>query len=403
MNKTAIRLVAVAAVAGLGIAGCSSKKSTSAAPASSTPAAAATSAPAAATTSAPAAPTSSAPAAPSSTAPAAGGGAQVGVILPDTQSSSRWEQQDTPNLKKAFDAAGVKVDIQNALGDKAKFVSIGQSMIQEGVKVLIIVDLDSPSGAQVEAAAAAAGIKTIDYDRLTLGGGASYYVSFDNVKVGQLQGQGLVDCMTAAKVAKPIVIELKGSPTDNNATLFAKGYDGVLDPLYAAGKYVKKGEQAVPNWDNAQAGTIFENLLTAAGGKVDGVIAANDGMGQSVITVLKKHGIKAPITGQDATTPGLQSVLRGDQCGTVFKNTSLEATGAATLAIDLIQGKTPDPALVNGTTHDSQTNKDVPSVLQTPVWITPDKVKDVVAAGQAKASDICTADVAALCTKYGVS
>jgi len=402
MNKTAIRLVAVAAVAGLGIAGCSSKKSTTATPASSAPAAA-TSAPAAATTSAAAAPSSSAPAAPVSSAPAAGGGAQVGVILPDTQSSSRWEQQDTPNLKKAFDAAGVKVDIQNALGDKAKFVSIGQSMIQEGVKVLIIVDLDSPSGAQVEAAAAAAGIKTIDYDRLTLGGGASYYVSFDNVKVGQLQGQGLVDCMTAAKVAKPIVIELKGSPTDNNATLFAKGYDGVLDPLYAAGKYVKKGEQAVPNWDNAQAGTIFENLLTAAGGKVDGVIAANDGMGQSVITVLKKHGIKAPITGQDATTPGLQSVLRGDQCGTVFKDTSLEATGAATLAIDLIQGKTPDPALVNGTTHDSQTNKDVPSVLQTPVWITPDKVKDVVAAGQAKASDICTADVAALCTKYGVS
>jgi len=405
MNKTAIRLVAVAAVAGLGIAGCSSsKKSTPAA--SSTPAAAASSTPAAASTPAPAASTP-APAA-STPAPAAssgggGGGAQVGVILPDTQSSSRWEQQDTPNLKKAFDAAGVKVDIQNALGDKAKFVSIGQSMIQEGVKVLIVVDLDSPSGAQVEAAAAAAGIKTIDYDRLTLGGGASYYVSFDNVKVGQLQGQGLVDCMTAAKVAKPIVIELKGSPTDNNATLFAKGYDGVLDPLYAAGKYVKKGEQAVPNWDNAQAGTIFENLLTAAGGKVDGVIAANDGMGQSVITVLKKHGIKAPITGQDATTPGLQSVLRGDQCGTVFKNTSLEATGAATLAIDLIQGKTPDPALVNGTTHDSQTNKDVPSVLQTPVWITPDKVKDVVAAGQAKASDICTADVAALCTKYGVS
>jgi D-xylose transport system substrate-binding protein len=399
MNKTAIRLIAISAVAGLGIAGCSSKKATPSAASSSAPAAT-SAAPSAASSSAAAAST---PAAPASSAPAAGGGAQVGVILPDTQSSSRWEQQDTPNLKKAFDAAGIKADIQNALGDKAKFVSIGQSMIQEGVKVLIVVDLDSPSGAQVESAAAKAGIKTIDYDRLTLGGGASYYVSFDNVKVGQLQGKGLVDCMTAAKVAKPIVIELKGSPTDNNATLFAQGYDGVLDPLYAAGTYVKKGEQAVPNWDNAQAGTIFENLLTAAGGKVDGVIAANDGMGQSVITVLKKHGIKAPITGQDATTPGLQSVLRGDQCGTVFKDTSLEATGAATLAIDIIQGKTPDATLVNGKTHDSQANTDVPSVLETPVWITPDKVQDVVKAGQAKASDICTADVAALCTKYGVS
>ena len=398
MNKTAIRLIAISAVAGLGIAGCSSKKSTPAAASSSPAVAASTSAAAP-----PSAASSSASAPAASTPAAAGGGAQVGVILPDTQSSSRWEQQDTPNLKKAFAAANITVDIQNALGDKAKFVSIGQSMIQEGVKVLIVVDLDSPSGAQVEAAAAKAGIKTIDYDRLTLGGGASFYVSFDNVKVGQLQGQGLVDCMTAAKVAKPIVIELKGSPTDNNATLFAKGYDGVLDPLYAAGKYVKKGEQAVPNWDNAQAGTVFENLLTAAGGKVDGVIAANDGMGQSVITVLKKHGIKAPITGQDATVPGLQSVLRGDQCGTVFKDTSLEATGAATLAIDLIQGKTPDATLVNGKTHDSQANTDVPSVLETPVWITPDKVQDVVKAGQAKAADICAGDVAALCTKYGVS
>ena len=400
MNKTAIRLIAVAAVAGLAIAGCSSKKKTASSPTSSAPAAAATSSAAPATSAAPAPTTSAAPASSASTG---GGGAQVGVILPDTQSSSRWEEQDTPNLKKAFDAAGIKVDIQNALGDKAKFVSIGQSMIQEGVKVLIVVDLDSPSGAQVEAAAAAAGIKTIDYDRLTLGGGASYYVSFDNVKVGQLQGQGLVDCMTAAKIAKPVIIELKGSPTDNNATLFAQGYDGVLNPLYASGKYVKKGEQAVPNWDNAQAGTIFENLLTAAGGKVDGVIAANDGMGQSVITVLKKHGIKAPITGQDATVPGLQSVLRGDQCGTVFKNTSLEATGAATLAIDLIQGKTPDATLVNGTTHDSQANKDVPSVLETPEWVTAKTVEDVVKAGQAKASDICTADVAALCTANGVS
>ncbi len=398
MNKTAIRLIAISAVAGLGIAGCSSKKSTPAAASSSPAVAASTSA-----APAPSAASSSAAPAPAASTPAAAGGAQVGVILPDTQSSSRWEQQDTPNLKKAFAAANVTVDIQNALGDKAKFVSIGQSMIQEGVKVLIIVDLDSPSGAQVEAAAAKAGIKTIDYDRLTLGGGASFYVSFDNVKVGQLQGQGLVDCMTAAKVAKPIVIELKGSPTDNNATLFAQGYDGVLDPLYAAGTYVKKGEQAVPNWDNAQAGTVFENLLTAAGGKVDGVIAANDGMGQSVITVLKKHGIKAPITGQDATVPGLQSVLRGDQCGTVFKDTSLEATGAATLAIDLIQGKTPDATLVNGKTHDSQANTDVPSVLETPVWITPDKVQDVVKAGQAKAADICAGDVAALCTKYGVS
>jgi D-xylose transport system substrate-binding protein len=392
MNKTALRLAAAAAVAGLGIAGCSSSKNTPASSGSaSTPAS---------TTSSAAAPSS---AAGSSGSTAAAGGAQVGVILPDTQSSSRWEDQDRPNLTKAFDAAGVKADIQNALGDKTKFVSIAQGMIQEGVKVLIIVDLDSPSGAQVENLAKQAGIKTIDYDRLTLGGSASYYVSFDNVKVGQLQGQGLVDCLTAANVATPWkVIELKGSPTDNNATLFAQGYDGVLDPLIQSGKVKRLGEQAVPNWDNAQAGTIFENMLTAAGNKVDGVIGANDGMGQSVITVLKKHGIKAPVTGQDATVPGLQSILRGDQCGTVFKDTSIEAKAASDLAIALIKG-TDTTSIVNGSVKDTQANRDVPSVLATPQWITQKNVEDVVKAGQAKASDICAGDVAALCTKFGVS
>lgn len=380
MMKTAVRLAAAAAVACLGIAGCSS---------SNTPAASTT--------------TTTSSSSSSSAAAAAGGGAQVGVILPDTQSSSRWENQDRPNLTKAFTDAGVKADIQNALGDKTKFVSIAQGMIQEGVKVLIIVDLDSPSGAQVEGLAKDAGIKTIDYDRLTLGGSASYYVSFDNVKVGELQGTGLVDCLTTANVAQPWkIIELKGSPTDNNATLFAQGYDSVLDPLYSANKATKLGEQAVPDWDNAQAGTIFENMLTAAGGKVDGVIGANDGMGQSVITIEKKHSVTAPVTGQDATVPGLQSVLRGDQCGTVFKNTALEASGAAQLAIALIQGKDAT-SLATGTTKDTTGNRDVPSVLETPEWVTQKNVEDVVKAGQAAAADICAGDVAALCTKYGVS
>jgi D-xylose transport system substrate-binding protein len=411
MNKTAIRLVAFAAVAGLAIAGCSSSKKSSSAASSSPAAATSSAAPAATSSAAPAATssaapaaTSSAPAAPVSSA-AAGGGFQVGVILPDTQSSPRWETQDRPNLTAAFQAAGIKVDIQNAQASTTKFISIAQSMIQEGVKVLILTALDSASGAQAEQLAAQAGVKTIDYDRLVLGGADNFYVSFDNVKVGQLQGQGLVDCLTAANVATPWkIIELKGAPTDNNATLFAQGYDSVLNPLYASGKAKKEGEQAVPNWGaNGEAGPIFENMLTAAGGKVDGVIAANDSMGQQVITVEKAHGIHAPITGQDASVPGLQSVLDGDQCGTVFKNTAVEAMGASQLAIDLIKGTDPTSLIAGGQTLDSQTNKQVPSVLETPEWVTASKVEDVVKAGQQKASDICTGAIAADCTKYGVS
>jgi D-xylose transport system substrate-binding protein len=326
------------------------------------------------------------------------GGAQVGVILPDTQSSQRWESFDKPYLQQAFTAAGVKADIQNALGDKNKFASIADSMIQEGVKVLIITNLDSASGAQVETKAKNAGIKTIDYDRLTLGGSADYYVSFDNVKVGQLQGSTLIQCLGGKSDAR--IIEINGSPTDNNATLFKQGYDSQLTPKYSAG-WKKVGDQSVPNWDNAQAGTIFEQLLTAAGNKVDGVLVANDGMAQSVITVLKKNGLKVPVTGQDATPDGLRSVLTGDQCMTVYKAVKQEAKGAADAAIAIIKGGS---VATTGTVKDTQAGRDVPSVLLTPVAITADKVKTVVADGFVKVADICTTAAAkTACTKFGVS
>jgi D-xylose transport system substrate-binding protein len=332
-------------------------------------------------------------------ASAGGGGAQVGVILPDTQSSQRWESFDKPYLQQAFDAAGIKADIQNALGDKNKFATIADSMIQEGVKVLIITNLDSASGAQVETKAKNAGIKTIDYDRLTLGGSADYYVSFDNVKVGELQGSTLIKCLGSKADAR--IIEINGSPTDNNATLFKQGYDSQLNPKYSSG-WKKVGDQSVPNWDNAQAGTIFEQLLTSAGNKVDGVLVANDGMAQSVITVLKKNGLKVPVTGQDATADGLRSVLVGDQCMTVYKAVKKEAKGAADAAIAIIKGGTVDTQ--GKTTKDTQGNRDVPSILLTPVAIQAEQVKDVVADEFVKASDICTTDAAkAACTKYGVS
>jgi D-xylose transport system substrate-binding protein len=324
---------------------------------------------------------------------------KVGVILPDTQSSARWESFDKPLLTKAFKDAGVDADIQNALGDKSKFVSIADGMIQEGVSVLAIVNLDSATGAQVEAKAKQAGVKTIDYDRLTLGGTADAYISFDNVAVGKLQGQGLVDGLTAAKKANPRVIEINGSPTDNNATLFKQGYDSVLNPKYAAG-WKKVGDQAVPDWDNAKAVTIFEQLLTGAGGKVDGVLAANDGLGNSAITVLKKNGLKVPVTGQDATAGGLQNILAGDQYMTVYKPIADEANGLVKVALALLKGQKPE---LNGTTKDSQANRDVPSLLLPPKAITKATVKDVVADGFVTKAELCTGKYAALCTANGSS
>jgi D-xylose transport system substrate-binding protein len=327
---------------------------------------------------------------------------KVGVILPDTASSQRWGTDDPKYLKAAFDAAGVSVDIQNAQGDKTQFQTIADGMISSGVKVLVIVNLDSGTGKAVLDKAKAAGIATIDYDRLTLGGGANYYVSFDNVKVGELQGQGLVDCLTAAKYTKPVVAELNGSPTDNNATLFAQGYNSVLDPKYADGTYVKGPNQSVPNWDNTQAGTIFEQMLTS-NSKIQGVLSANDGLANAAIAVLKKNHLngKVPITGQDATVQGLQSILSGDQCMTVYKPIKQEADSAAALAISLAKGQKPTTA--TGTTTDPTTKATIPSVLLTPKSITAPTVKDVIADGFVTKDALCTGTYAALCTKNGIS
>jgi D-xylose transport system substrate-binding protein len=333
-----------------------------------------------------------------------GGGSstgKVGIILPDTKSSQRWGTDDPKFLKQAFDAAGVPVDIQNAQGDKQAFQTIADGMISSGVKVLMIVNLDSGTGKAVLDKAKAAGIATIDYDRLTLNGGANYYVSFDNVKVGELQGKGLVDCLTAKKYSKPKVAEVNGSPTDNNATLFAQGYNSVLDPKYADGTFVKGPNQSVPDWDNAQAGTIFEQMLTE-NKDIKGVLAANDGLGNAVISVLKKNKLNGtvPVTGQDATVQGLQNILAGDQCMTVYKAIKKEADAAAELGIALAKGQKPTTA--TGSVKDPESGAAVPSVLLIPQPITKENVKDVVADGFVTKEALCTANYAKLCADAGV-
>jgi D-xylose transport system substrate-binding protein len=321
---------------------------------------------------------------------------KIGVILPDTESSVRWESADRPALEAAFKEAGVEYSIQNAEGDAEKMTTIADGMIADGVTVLAIVNLDSESGAAIEEKAASQGVKTIDYDRLTLGGSADYYVSFDNTKVGELQGQGLADCL-GDKDAN--IVYLNGSPTDNNATLFSAGAHSVLDPMT---NYKVVGEQAVPDWDNEQAVTIFEQLYTQAGGKVDGVLAANDGLGGSVISVLEKNGRagQVPVTGQDATVEGLQNVLAGTQCMTVYKSANLEAGALADAAIALVNG---EEAQTTGTTPDSEGGRDVPSILLDPVSITKDNVGDVISDGGQSFSDVCSGEYAQMCTDAGIT
>ncbi|WP_157246057.1 sugar ABC transporter substrate-binding protein [Nonomuraea typhae] len=332
---------------------------------------------------------------------AAGKPGKVGVILPDSKSSARWETADRKYLEEAFTAAGVPYDIQNAQNDKNAFQTIADQMITNGATVLMIVNLDSGTGKTVIDKARAQGVPTIDYDRLTLGGNAAYYVSFDNTKVGTLQGEGLTKCLAEKKAGKPIVAYLNGSPTDNNATLFKDGYDGVLKPKFDGGEFVKGPEESVPEWDNAKAATLFEQMLTSEP-KIAGVLAANDGLGNAAITVLKKNNLngKVPVTGQDATVQGLQNILAGDQCMTVYKAVKKEADAAAKLAVALAKGEKPT---AGGSVKDSQTGKDVPAELLDPQAITFDTVKDVVADGYVSKEELCTGEYAAKCKEAGIS
>jgi D-xylose transport system substrate-binding protein len=345
--------------------------------------------------------------------PSSGGGAastatpaakeKVGVILPDTQSSARWENADRPFLAQAFKAAGIQADIQNANGDKARFGTLADQMLNEGVNALLIVNLDSPSAAAVINKAHQQGVPVIDYDRLTLGGGADYYVSFDNVKVGTAIGDGLVKCMQQnGKNSGPVAL-LNGSPTDNNATLFKQGYEKAIK---AAG-YTVAADQSVPDWDNTKAGTIFEQMFSKANGNFVGVAAANDGLGGAVASVLQRNGEskQIPTTGQDATDEGLQRVLLGTQCVTVYKAVNKEADAASKLAIALAKGDTAGAAAqATGSVEDTTTHKQVKSVLLEPQAIFPSNVKEVIADGYTTAAKICTtAALKKACTANGIT
>ncbi len=337
-----------------------------------------------------------------SSSPSAKAG-KVGVILPDAATSPRWEANDRPLLAASFAAAGIKADIQNAAGDKSKFSTICDSMINSAVNVLLIVNLDSDSGSACLKKAQTAGIKTIDYDRLTLGGGASYYVSFDNVAVGKLMGEGLQKCLTDQGKTTANVVLINGDPTDNNAALFKQGYVAALKPAVDSGKYKIVGDQT-GKWKDSVAGTAFEQLYTQNKGKVDGVVSANDTMATGIIARLKANKIngKVPVTGQDASIAGLQAILSGDQCMTVYKAIKKEADAASQLAIALIQGKDAS-SIATGTVMDTVLNKAVPSALETPVSIFKSNVKLVIDDGFQKKADVCTAAFASACTAAGIS
>ena len=339
---------------------------------------------------------------------AAAGKGNVAAILPDTVSSARYTEFDAPYLSQALATAGLspsQYSVVNAQGSDATELSDAQEAITKGASVLIMDPLDSGVGASIESYAKSHGVAVIDYDRLTLGGSRAYYVSFNNVFVGTLIGQGFVSCATAWGVTKPNVLVMKGAPTDNNATLFAQGYNAVLAPFFSSGKYVNVGTPA-GTWDPPTAESEFQQEFTAHK-NINSVVTPNDENAAPIIHYLQTQGVKAktfPVTGQDATLVGLQNILAGYQCGTVYKPIYLEAQAAVALAMYIRAGKTPPASLVNGSTPDTQTNTPVKSVLLKPTWVTPSNMNATVIADQfVPAQQLCVGAYAAECKAAGIS
>lgn len=351
----------------------------------------------------------------------AAGKGMVGVILPDETSSTRYVDFDAPYLAAAFQSAGYSTSqykIDNALGVDATELADAQADIAEGASVLVFDPIDSTVGAEVESYAASHGVAVISYDRATFVGTKTYYVSFNNFKVGQLIGKGFESCVAAWGVTKPEVFELDGGEdTDPNAISFAEGYNSIIwgktsTPLTAGLTnslgYTLVGDQITPGWVNATGATIFTEQFTAHP-NINATVEANDGLANAVIGDLKASGVgprKIPTTGQDATLQGMEWILEGYQCGSVYKPIYEEAQDAVALATILRAGKTPPASLINATTSPSKgvAGHTQPASLLTPEWVTASNMASTVIKDQfISAPALCTAVGASLCTASGIT
>ena len=346
-------------------------------------------------------------------------GLQVGVVLPDTTSSTRWVDFDQPYLKQAFTAAGFtssQFRIDNAQGSDATQLNDATADINLGAKILIVCPLDGPTGVAIAKLAEQKGVTLIAYDRAIFEGTKTYYVSFDNEHVGELIGTGFNTCLTSWNIKNPQVFVLNGGEdTDPNAISFASGYNKVVwgqaAKTVAAGATSSSGAKLVgenfaPGWDNTKGGTIFQQAYTAHP-SINATIEANDGLANSVITVLKAAGVKpktVPTTGQDATAQGMAWILQGYQCGSVYKAVYKEAQASVALAIILLAGQTPPTSLLNGTTVDpANSSITEPAILLTPVWVTAANMEStVIKDGFDTASAICAIAGASACSAAGI-
>ncbi len=348
----------------------------------------------------------------------AGGEGSIWVLLPDSATSDRWEKDDRRFFAEGFEAAGLvegtDFNIVNAEGDAAVQISQAEQAIGDGASVIVLTSNDSGSGATIIDLAREANVGIVEYDRFNTEGsaGGDVYVSFDNVRVGATMAEILEPAIDALGVDTPQVVMLNGGEEDNNAFLFRDGYNGVVETRVAAGDWALVADQFVPGWDNAEALSIFDQILVGAGNEVDAVFAANDGIAGSVIASLENAGIDpstVPVSGQDATQAGIQNVLLNKQAMSVYKPIKAEAAAGVQAALALRAGEdvsalTGDFTIIginaDGTPADGPTGDGVvPYIALVPIAVTADNVADtVIADGFRTVEELCTPEVAAVAT-----
>jgi len=314
----------------------------------------------------------------STTGTPAAGKLKIALLLPETK-TARYETQDRPLFEAKVKELAPDIEIlySNANQDAAQQQAQADAALTNGATVLVLDPVDSASAASIVAKAAAKKVPVISYDRLILNAAVDYYVSFDNEKVGTLQGQALLDKLTKDGKAGKTIVMINGSPTDNNATLFKKGAHSVLD-----GKVKIGAEYDTPDWSPDQAQTEMDQAIVKLGKTAFvGVYCANDGTCGGAIAAMKGAGIdpkKIPTTGQDAELAGIQRILLGEQYMTIYKAIKAEANAAAELAVGLAKGSGVPSSMTLSKVNNGQL--DVPSVLLAPVAVTKDTIKTTVVA-----------------------
>ena len=331
-----------------------------------------------------------------------GSSGSIALLLPESK-TARYESQDRPNFEKKLNQICPDCELiySNADQDAAKQQQQAEAAITKGADVLVLDPVDAASAGSIVARANQSDIPVVSYDRLITDADVDYYVSFDNEQVGKLQGESLVKKLEADDNGDGTIVMINGAPTDNNAKLFKQGAHSVIDKSdLKVGK-----EYDTPDWSPDKAQQEMEQATTALGknGFV-GVYAANDGTAGGAIAAMKSAGVnpdQRPTTGQDAELAAIQRILAGEQYMTVYKAIKAEAESAAELAVALANGDDPPSGLVDGEIDNGQ--KQVPSVLLTPVAVTKDNIQDtIVKDGFWTTRQICTAQYATACQKAGL-